>query len=287
MKRIPIYLLLFSSLAFMSSCASNKDVLSTSKIVYQSVRPVEYRGDIPDDAKISVAFEIHDDGYVDVFVCNRTDEIMIIDQTMSFLNANGTSLCYYDPTVTTTTNTVSSSHSSGASVNLGAVAGALGIGGIAGTLMSGINVGGGNTVGESETLSTVFKDQPRIALAPRGAGRMSKTFKVGNLGQIDMQNFSRTAVSMTEKDSNCTFSVCISYSLDEGESFDRIITDFYANSMIVSRVMQHGKVNDALREIYRLKPDALYEPWFVLKSVNNKWPEDCYTSETEVFHDYR
>jgi hypothetical protein len=70
--------------------------------------------------------------------------------------------------------------------------------------------------------------------------------------------------------------LCISYSVDDGKTFDTILTDIYANSLLVSKVKQVGQVNDALRTIYINKSDALTEPWFALyfqsdaKQNNNK-----------------
>ena len=45
--------------------------------------------------------------------------------------------------------------------------------------------------------------------------------------------------------------------------------DFYANSYMTSRVQKTGKVNDALRHILKVKPDALSEPCNILYFRNN------------------
>ena len=72
--------------------------------------------------------------------------------------------------------------------------------------------------------------------------------------------------------SYCRCSVCISYSTDGGQTFDKLVTEFYANSKIIIPVEKHGMVNDALRQIYQLKPDAINEHLWLLNfnsSLNN------------------
>ena len=70
--------------------------------------------------------------------------------------------------------------------------------------------------------------------------------------------------------------LCISYSIDEGKTFETIFSDIYANSLVVSKVKQNGHVNDALRYVYQQKNDALTESTYLLyfqsdlKSNNNK-----------------
>ena len=89
---------------------------------------------------------------------NKSTRTIYLDLGNTFYTMLGQPVCYYVPTSTTT----SSSFSSGGSVNLGAVAGAAGIGGTLGTLAGGVNVGGGTTSGTS---STTFS-QRVIAIPP-------------------------------------------------------------------------------------------------------------------------
>lgn len=89
---------------------------------------------------------------------NKSTRTIYLDLGNTFYTMLGQPVCYYVPTSTTT----SSSSSSGGSVNLGAVAGAVGIGGTLGTLAGGVNVGGGTTSGTS---STTFS-QRVIAIPP-------------------------------------------------------------------------------------------------------------------------
>ena len=78
---------------------------------------------------------------------NRSSKPLFIDLGNTFMIRKGVATAYYVPSSTSTT----SSSSSGASVNLGAVAGAFGIGGALGTLAGGIGVGGGSTSGAVNT----------------------------------------------------------------------------------------------------------------------------------------
>ena len=78
---------------------------------------------------------------------NKSNRTIYLDLGNTFYTSAGKSVCYFTPTSTTTT----SSSSKGGSVNLGTIADALGVGGIAGTLANGVNVGGGSTNGTSTT----------------------------------------------------------------------------------------------------------------------------------------
>lgn len=268
---------------FLASCSSKE--LITKSVAYQSVRPVNYKAQAPDDAEIILGYKISNEGELTVAVKNNTSEIMIIDQTKSFLvNSDGQSISYYDPTVRVESNTNSTSSSKGGSVNLGAVAGVFGIGGKLGMLANGINVGGSNTDGFSTTNTTYFADQPQISLGPKGEGAMSKTFKIKALGYDNLQLTSDMVDSYTPDNSYCKFSVCISYSIDGGKTFDKIVTDFYSNSRIVRTVKQYGKVNDALRSVLMSKTDALLETWGLLY-FNSTLPAYWYRSTLMI--DYK
>ena len=182
MKHKIIYLIIC---VVFASCGSTK--LSTNSVGYQSVRTTHAQpsqtSPIPDDAKIAVAYSIGGDGALTAIVYNRTSEIMTIDQTKSFfVNSDGTSASYYDPTVRTTSVTDMSSVTKGGSVNLGSITGALGIGGTIGQLANGINLGGSGTSGTAETSTTYVADLPQVSLAPHSNGAMSKTFHVTGLG---------------------------------------------------------------------------------------------------------
>lgn len=271
------------SLQFIS-CSSGKNLV-TSNVGYQSIRttfkqPVE----IPDDAEIVVAYGISADGALIPVVENKTSEIMIIDQTMSFfVNTDGSSTSYYDPTVRTTEVTDHISNTKGTSVNLGAVAGAFGVGGALGGLLGGVNVGNANTEGVSTSNITTIADQPRVSLAPKSNGKMSKSFRISGVGRGYL-NRGRNNTYLSSLNAP-KFSVCISYSLDGGTTFKKIVSEFYINSDIVVPVESKGRVNSSLRKLFTTKPDAMGESWWLLYFNNNIGGND--TLCKGVFIDYQ
>lgn len=105
-------------------------------------------------------------------VKNKTNKTIYLDLGNSFYASMGQVQCYYVPSSTTT----STSSSSGAGINLGAIAGAAGIGGVAGTLANGVNVGGGSTNG---TTSTTYS-QRVIAVPPMMAVGLEPKYIFGN-----------------------------------------------------------------------------------------------------------
>lgn len=259
------FYLIFVGLA-LASC-SNK--LVTTSVGYQSVRTLHSQptssASIPDEAKIVVAYSIGSGGDLTAIVYNRTSEIMTIDQTKSFfVNSNGKSISYFDPTVKTTSVSNISSTTKGGSINLGALTGAFGIGGVLGQIADGVNLGGSGTNGTQETTATYVADLPQVSIAPHSSGAMSKTFWVEGLGSGALHGTAIKSASLSSDQSYCRFSVCISYSTDGGQTFDKLVTEFYANSKIIIPVEKHGMVNDALRQIYQLKPDAINEHLWLL-----------------------
>lgn len=268
MKKVQILLLIVFTSVYGTSCGP-AGKLTTTSVVYQSVKTRHAQptktSPIPDDARIAVAYQISDMGKLTAVVYNRTSEIMVIDQTMSFfVNSDGSSTSYYDPTIRTTSTTNASSTTSGASVNFGAVASVLGIGGALGQLASGINMGGSGTSGEAVTTTTYVADQPRVSIGPHGNGAMSKVFAVNGLSANSLRGAQYSLPLIKESDSFCRFSVCISYSFDGGQTFEQLTTNFYADSRLSVPVERSGRVNDSLRKLFTIKPDALYEPLWLL-----------------------
>ena len=104
-------------------------------------------------------------------VRNKTNRTLYLDLGNSFFISMGQATCYYVPSSTTTTHGASS----GGSVNLGAVTGALGIGGVAETLANGINVGGGST---NSTTSTTYS-QRVIAVPPMSSVNLPPQYFYG------------------------------------------------------------------------------------------------------------
>ncbi len=98
---------------------------------------------------------------------NNTDKIIYVDLGNTFrVNNTGDSYAYFDTSKQTT---VSKGGSSGLAMNAGAIAGAFGVGGVAGTLASGLTVGGG----KQTTTSTTYTNQRVIAIGPHGTKALS------------------------------------------------------------------------------------------------------------------
>ena len=104
-------------------------------------------------------------------IYNNSNQTLYIDLANTFYVNMGKSQTFYIPSSTTTSKT----SSGGAGVNLSAVTGALGIGGAAGTLANGINVGGGSS---STTTNTIYS-QRIIALAPKSITTLAPKYFFG------------------------------------------------------------------------------------------------------------
>lgn len=277
-----------SSLVGLSSCSEGKMIISS--VGYQSIRttfrqPDASKNKIPNDAEIILAYTVNENGRLNVGIKNNTDEIMVIDQTMSFFINNGRSISYYDPTVKSTTITDLSSKTKGGNVNLGAVDDILGMGGTIGKVLNRINIGGSSTTGTSVENTTIIADQPKVSIGPRGSAAMNKAFPIDGIGISNLKDTNVASV-YTSRNSPCTFSVCISYSLDGGENFKKITTDFYMNSKIVVPVLRKGMVNESLRSLYSAKTDALNENLWLLH-FNNNVPNTYKTQIYGCLYDYQ
>ncbi len=274
--KLILLMLVATTIGALSSCASYLDVKG---IAYQSVRaksPIT-QSQIPSDAEIIVAVDIDSHGNINVEIQNNTDNIMVIDRTKSFFSdRNGNSIPYYDPTVNVLAQSTTTGQTTGASVNLGSVARAAGVGGVAGTLLSGINVGGANENATTTTNTTYIVDQPTTSIAPHGKATMGRTFQETSFGiemLADLAQKGNTEINKAYTPDNC-FSSCnitISYSIDDGKSYDKVETMLYGNSMIVSLVKQKGYVNDALRAVYMAKDDLFDEEWYTLCFGGAPW----------------
>ena len=122
-----------------------------------------------EDIAISIAT-----GYMDIkfMIQNKTNSTLYLDLGNTFYVSMGQSFGYYVPTSTTTTK----SSSSGVGINAGAIAGAMGLGGVAGKLAGGINFGGGSTNG---TAVTTFS-QRVVAIAPGSTYNLDPQYIFGN-----------------------------------------------------------------------------------------------------------
>lgn len=264
--RFERFLLLLVGVSFLSSCSSGNNLL-VSKVNYQSVRTsFAQPSAVPDDAKVAAQYIFDPSGKMMVVVFNLTDEILSIDQTKSFLvNTTGMSQSYYDPNVYSSTSGTFSSETSGTTVNLGAIAGALGVGGPLGAFFNGMNVGNSSTIGDYSSTTVTIQDQPEVKVGPKGRMVMSKQFNVDGVGSILIE---RSYVDLKRDQSPLRFSVCISYKFENEPTGDKLVTDFYVNSSI-SEDVSSGKVGNAFKSIYAKKPDALAENYYLFNIVNN------------------
>ena len=138
------------------------------------------------DENISVSIEVNDtwyetkDGYwgnpkpigdawyyynYKICVYNKTENIIYVDVANSFrIFPNGEAESFYNGITVSNT----SDKNSGVGLNLGAVSNALGIGGIIGTLSSGISVGGGKasstSISENEELIISIPPHAKVAM---------------------------------------------------------------------------------------------------------------------------
>lgn len=67
---------------------------------------------------------------------------------------------------------------------------------------------------------------------------------------------------------------------------DSSVTDFYANSKVIVPVTQKGRVNDALKQVYQSKQDAINEYWWLL-NFNYNIPGGYGNRVQGILYDYK
>lgn len=265
MKRHLIWLI--ASLFVVSSC-STSGKLAVSSVAYQSLRTDFAQPEaIPKDAKIAVEYFFNSEGKMQPVVYNLTSEVLVLDQTKSFvIMPDGSSVSYYDPTVRTSTTGTYSSETSGSSFNLGGVASILGVGGVLGTLASATTLNSAHTDGIIRQNTVSVTDQPKVYIGPKGCIAMSKAYSIRGVGNV--AHTGRNIIDISPKLSDVKFSVCVTYSLDDGATYEKLVTNFYVSSNILFPV-DNKKVSKAFYGIYDLKPDALAENMYLFRINNN------------------
>ncbi len=286
MKKVLNFVLLFGAVACLMSCSSVR--LAVSNVSYQSIRNAEPPQKLQKESSglsILVEPQITADGKLYVHLTNMSDSIMLIDKTKSFFVApSGKSTIYYDSSVNVKTTSSTSGTGNGATVNLGAVGSALGVSGAVGRILSGVNVGGSTSKSNTVSNTTYDVDAPVVSIAPRARITLNRAFEIEGVGISFCKMLSRNsggndiAQEYGVGDTYAKFGVCISYSTDNGNRYNHIMSNYYANSIIVSHVRRAGSVNQALRKVISSKPDLLYEPWFLLYFNCNKTSVNAYTS---------
>lgn len=271
--------MLITCLILLSGCSTSGKLMVNS-VSYQSLRTdFAQPKSIEKDAKIAVEYFFNSKGEMQPVIYNLTSEILTVDQTKSFvIMPNGNSVSYYDPTVHTTTTGSYSSSTTGSSFNLGGITSALGIGGPLGALASATSVGSSQTDGIIRQNTVSITDQPIVHIGPKGSVAMSKAYSIDGVGWSAKS--SGNIIDVPHAEANLKFSVCITYSLDEGVSYNKLVTHFYESSHITVPV-DNKKVSKAFYNIYDLKPDALAESMYLFTMPNN-----IKTVTTDVMGDF-
>ena len=214
------------------------------------------------------------DAYI-MTIHNKLDKPIYIDLGNTFRD----SYVYYDGTKTTT---ISEGNESGGSINLGAIAGAVGIGGTLGTLASGVNVGGGSSGGTTTTYSTPrFKTIPPNGTVP--LSEYTSTYVGGDSKTLSHSepfsaSFSKSAIPQVniggfkqfDKDSSpFTRQYTITYSYTENFSEVNVIKIFiYVKGICgcpgTSPWWKGNKVHSQIDKMMPQKDKyTIYGPWFV------------------------
>ncbi|MCC8117927.1 MAG: hypothetical protein LIP09_04145 [Bacteroidales bacterium] len=149
---------------------------------------------------------------------NLTDQTIYLDLANTFIIDNGKSTSLFVPSATS----VSTSKSTGGSVNLGSVANAVGVGGAVGTIANGVNVGGGS----SNTSTTVTYSQRVVAIPPHSCVQLQNSWLWG----LDGLNPGMTIGEVryfTEANSPCQTGYYITYGFDENISQPMTLSQNY------------------------------------------------------------
>lgn len=138
-------------------------------LLYCVLRPVHDA--VIADTNVELLFkgipdEIVQENYFVVTVKNKTRNTIFVDLGNTFFIRGDLSEPYYIPTAKSST----SGTSSGVGVNLGAVSGAMGVGGSLGKLASGVNVGQGS----SQYNTTITYSQRVIAIPPMSSKELER-----------------------------------------------------------------------------------------------------------------
>ncbi len=263
-------LLLFIVCMNFISCTSSRFV---NHVSYQSVRMIDEKKhalsslrDIPPTATIAIRTLISEEGKVNVYVYNLSDSTMTIDRAQSFVVTKGGQDVFYNPEITS--RTTSQTSSKGLSVNVGAVTGAFGLTGPLQGLLNGVNVGGSKGVGSATTTYNI--DQQIVHLAPHSHMSMKGDISIKSLVSMNAlaSDSNNTQIAtISPNDSKYIFGVCIAYSVDRQKSYKNFESAYYINSWITIPVRQDRKSyypNEALRQLYGMKPDALQEKFYLM-----------------------
>ena len=131
-----------------------------------------------------------------VTIRNKTNKVISVDLGNSFFIRGSEATPYYIPTSTSQTNGTSG----GVGVNLGSVANAFGVGGAAGTLAQGVNVGSGNSA-----YSTTVTYSQRIISVPPMSSKTLEPQLIFIPELKDAYDLKVTACNMSKSYGVCTY----------------------------------------------------------------------------------
>ena len=126
-----------------------------------------------EDKNVKLGVAMTDIGVLSVVIVNKTNNVLYIDKANSFIYTNSNIESLFVNAVYS----VGGSSGNSASLNLGGAAKALGIGGLAGGILSGTTVGGGS----STTNTTTIIEERVIRVAPQSSQKLQDIFIYSSL----------------------------------------------------------------------------------------------------------
>lgn len=236
-----------------------------------------------DDINIEYEFNVYEyDRNIEITIHNISEKTIYIDLGNSFFTRfNGEAVTMYTPTATTE----SSTQNIGMGVNLGAVSNALGVGGVAGIISQGVNIGGGTTSGTS----CITYSQRIIAIPPKSSKNINhwplfnindeiSFFKNGNYGLRIYKKINRgEKLLYTEENTPLQLSVLVSYSYNENcTDLKTVNTQLYLKEML--GVTQNAMLSERSKSkniIPNFKKESLYiiSSNYFYRGNNNKYSD--------------
>ena len=222
--------------------------------------------------------------YIEYKVKNKSTKVVYVDLGNSFFIRNEEPLCYYVPSSTTITN----GQVVGGVVNVGAIAGAVGVGGRIGSALGGVNVGGANTSSQSSTVYSqrVLAIPPlssvtmtRVPMFDHGSNAYTNIFYVKSYNKrgisssagdvfafVHKSNYGIGGMdegminNYTENDSPINFTLYLSYSFNEDlTDIKQGYAKFYVSKIIAAKRYFKGMLSG--KEISTKFMDELYPGW--------------------------
>ena len=236
-------------LLLLAACCLTAMNASAAKAVTQFAFFADNVSHIYEDETIRVMIYFDATAYkTSLTVINKTDAVVYLDKGTSFVYFNGEATCLY----TNASHTNTTGNIGGASVNLGSVAGAMGVGGAIGQALGGVNVGGGTT----KQNSTTVYEQRVIMLAPRAGYTLQQwawnweTVSEKNAkGRPVMNHKSGTELHYTDQNSPYRVAGMLTYSTTEefAESKQASVSNYVSDYVVGGKKIQAEQLPQAER----------------------------------------